>query len=63
MLCLSCAAGYCDYAACEKRTGTQLRQIQRQLGKPATVFTDLSSLVDALHLAGVTTDSERRAAP
>lgn len=62
MLYLSCAAGHCDYVSCEARTGTQLRQIQRQQDKPQTVFTDLSSLVEALHLAGTTTDSERRSA-
>jgi hypothetical protein len=62
MLYLSCAAGHCDYVVCEARTGTQLRQIQRQQGKPQTVFTSLSSLVEALHVAGTTTDTDRRAA-
>lgn len=61
MLFLSCAAGYVDYVAAEKHTGSQLRQIQQALGRKQTVFSTLHDLVGALTDAGVTTASEREA--
>lgn len=63
MLFLTCATAYCDFVVAENRTGTQLRQIQRSLDRPMTVFTTLTELVRELQLVGVTTDTERRGAP
>jgi hypothetical protein len=63
MLYLACAAGHCDYVVCETRTGTQLRQIQRRQGKPKSVCTSLSSLVEALRDADATTETEQRRTP
>lgn len=62
MLFLTCAAGHCDYVVAENRTGKQLGQIQRSRNSPVTVFTTLAALVDELDRAGVTTDTQRRAA-
>ncbi len=59
MFYLSCAAGYCDYVVGEVKTATHLQQIQRRQGKKVNVYSDLHSLVEALHADGVTTDTER----
>lgn len=48
MLHLSSAAGYAQYVCAEARTGTQLRDAQRALGRPETVFTTLNELVTAV---------------
>ena len=61
MLFLSCAAGYVDYVAAERHTGSQLRQIQQSLGRKVTVFSTLHDLVGALTDSGVKTASEREA--
>ncbi|QMW65331.1 hypothetical protein H4N58_14115 [Mumia sp. ZJ1417] len=63
MFYLSCAAGYCDYVVGEVKTATHLQQIQRRQGKKVNVYSDLHSLVEALHADGVTTDTERRNLP
>jgi hypothetical protein len=59
MFYLSCAAAYCDYVVGEVKTATHLQQIQRGLGKKVNVYSDLQSLVKALHQDGLTTDTER----
>jgi hypothetical protein len=59
MFYLSCAAAYCDYVVAETKTATHLQQIQRSLGMNVTVFSNLQSLVEALHADGLTTDTER----
>lgn len=59
MLHLSSAAGYANYVCAETRTGTQLRDAQRALGRPETVFTALSDLVTAVRGDGARADSER----
>ena len=43
----------------ETHTGTQLRDAQRALGRPETVFTTLSGLVTAVRSDGARADSER----
>lgn len=48
MFHLSSAAGYADYVCAETLTGTQLRDAQRMLGRPETVFTTLSDLITAI---------------
>lgn len=63
MFYLSCAAGYCDYVVGEVKTATHLQQIQRRQGKKVNVYSDLHSLVEALHADGVTTDTERSNLP
>lgn len=55
---LSCGAAYCDYTVAEKKTGTQLRQIQRSQGKVPRVFTTLHSAVEAMKADGVQTATE-----
>ena len=60
MFYLSCAAAYCDYVVGEIKTATHPQQIQRRLGRKVNVFSDLQSLVEALHADGLTTDTERR---
>jgi hypothetical protein len=59
MLYLSCAAAYCDYVVAETKTATHLQQIQRRLGMNVNVFSNLQSLVEALHADGLTTDTQR----
>lgn len=59
MFHLSSAAGYADYVCAEAHTGKQLKDAQRALGRPATVFTTLSDLVTAVRSDGVRTESER----
>lgn len=59
MFHLSSAAGYADYVCAEAHTGTQLRDAQRALGRPATVFTTLNDLVTAVRSNGVRADSEQ----
>ncbi|MQP34876.1 hypothetical protein GEO20_23315 [Rhodococcus erythropolis] len=56
---LSSAAGYASYVCAEAHTGTQLRDAQRTLGRPETVFTTLNELVTAVRSDGARTDSER----
>ncbi|WP_328467271.1 hypothetical protein OHA21_48550 [Actinoplanes sp. NBC_00393] len=58
MMALSCAAGYCDYVAAERHTGTQLRQIMSARGTPPNTFLTLAELVDALDRDGVKTAVE-----
>lgn len=48
MLHLSAAAAYADYVCAEVRTGTQLRDAQRTMGRRETVFTKLEDLVEAI---------------
>ncbi|WP_052667159.1 hypothetical protein [Nitriliruptor alkaliphilus] len=59
MFHLSSAAGYADYVCAETHTGTQLRDAQRALGRPETVFTTLNDLVTAVRSDGARADSER----
>lgn len=59
MFHLSNAAGYADYVCAETHTGTQLREAQRALGRPETVFTTLNDLVTALRRDGARAESER----
>jgi hypothetical protein len=59
MFHLSSAAGYAKYVCAEAHTGTQLRDAQRALGRPETVFTTLNDLVTAVRRDGARTDSER----
>lgn len=59
MFYLSCAAAYCDYVVAETKTATHLQQIQRKLGMKVNVSSNLRSLVEMLHVDGLTTDSER----
>jgi hypothetical protein len=59
MFHLSSAAGYADYVCAETHTGTQLREAQRALGRPETVFTTLSELVTTVRSDGARTASER----
>lgn len=56
---LSSAAGYATYVCAEAHTGTQLRDAQRALGRPQTVFTTLNDLVTAVRSDGARTESER----
>ena len=60
MFFLSCGSAYCDYVVGERKTVSQLTQIRRARGEETRAFRTLADLVDALHKAGVTTDSERR---
>jgi hypothetical protein len=59
MFHLSSAAGYADYVCAEAHTGTQLRDAQRALGRPETVFTTLDDLVTAVRRDGARAESER----
>jgi len=59
MFHLSSAAGYADYMCAEAHTGTQLRDAQRALGRPETVFTTLNDLVTAVRSDGARAESER----
>jgi hypothetical protein len=59
MFHLSSAAGYANYVCAEAHTGTQLRDAQRALGRPETVFTTLNDLVTAVRSDGARADSER----
>ncbi|MGK3955273.1 hypothetical protein ACLKOZ_03680 [Arthrobacter sp. R4] len=62
LIFLSCAAGYVDYVAAEKHTGTQLRQLKRSMPHgtdTSNVHTSLGSLVEKIRSDGVTTESER----
>ncbi|WP_156892830.1 hypothetical protein [Corynebacterium sputi] len=59
MFHLSSAAGYANYVCAEGHTGTQLRDAQRALGRPETVFTNLNDMVTAIRRDGVRTESER----
>lgn len=59
MFHLSSAAGYADYVCAETHTGAQLRDAQRALGRPETVFTTLSELVTAVRSDGARAESER----
>jgi hypothetical protein len=59
MFHLSSAAGYANYVCAEAHTGTQLRDAQRALGRPETVFTNLNDLVTAVRRDGARADSER----
>lgn len=59
MFHLSSAAGYANYVCAEGHTGTQLRDAQRALGRPETVFTSLSDLVTAVRRDGARAESER----
>jgi hypothetical protein len=59
MAFLACAAGHADYVAAEARTGAQLQQIQRSLGKRPSVFTKLAPLVERLTEDRVCTASEK----
>lgn len=59
MFHLSSAAGYANYVCAEAHTGTQLRDAQRALGRPESVFTTLNDLVTAVRSDGVRADSER----
>lgn len=56
---LSSAAGYANYVCAEAHTGKQLRDAQRALGRPETVFTTLNDLVTAVRRGGARTESER----
>lgn len=58
MFHLASAAGYADYVCAEAHTGTQLRDAQRALGRPETVFTTLSELVTAVRNGGARAQSE-----
>lgn len=59
MFHLSSAAGYVNYVCAEGHTGTQLRDAQRALGRPETVFTILNDLVTAVRRDGARAESER----
>lgn len=59
MFHLSSAAGYADYVCAEAHTGTQLRDAQRALGRPETVFTTLDDLVTTVRSDGARAESER----
>lgn len=59
MFHLSSAAAYADYVCAEAHTGTQLRDAQRALGRPETVFTTLPDLFNAIRSDGVRAESER----
>lgn len=59
MMYLSCAAGYADYVAAERHTGTQLRQIMESKGTPPNTFITLADLVEALDRDSVQTATER----
>lgn len=59
MFHLSSAAGYAEYVCAEAHTGTQLRDAQRALGRPETVFTTLNDLVTAVRRDGARAESER----
>ena len=63
MLHLSSAAGYADYVAAERHTGTQLRAAQQSLGRDVTVHASLSELVGALDRDGVKGAKERSPLP
>lgn len=63
MLYLSSAAAYSDYVCAEAHTGQQLRDAQRALGRPGTVFTTLDDLVTALRRDGARAESERSSHP
>ncbi|WP_026556951.1 hypothetical protein [Arthrobacter sp. 35W] len=58
LIFLSCAAGYTDYLAAEKHTGTQLKQM---LPNGASVHTTLESLVQKIREDGVRTAGEKEA--
>lgn len=60
---LSSAAAYADYVCAETHTGTQLREVQRALGRSETVFTALSDLVTTLRRDGARAESERSSDP
>jgi len=55
---LASAAGYANYVCAENHTGTQLRDAQRTLGRPETVFTSLTDLVSAVRRGGARAESE-----
>ncbi|MBM9468407.1 hypothetical protein [Nakamurella leprariae] len=59
MFHLASAAGYARYVCAEVHTGTQLRDAQRALGRPQTVFTSLNDLVTAVRRDGARAESER----
>lgn len=64
LIFLSCAAGYVDYVAAEKHTGTQLKQLKRS--KPhgtdaSNIHTALAPLVEKIRSDGVMTASEKSA--
>lgn len=59
MFYLSSAAGYADYVCAEAHTGTHLRDAQRALGRPETVFTTLNDLVTVVRRDGARAESER----
>ncbi len=59
MFQMSSAAGYANYVCAEAHTGTQLRDAQRALGRPETVFTSLNNLVTAVRKDGARAESER----
>ncbi|WP_235735344.1 hypothetical protein [Nocardioides alcanivorans] len=58
MFHLSTAAAYADYVCAETHTGTQLRDAQRALKRPVTVFTSLDALVTAVRRDGARAASE-----
>lgn len=65
LIFLSCAAGYVDYVAAEKHTGTQLRQLKRSMPigtNAANVHTALEPLVEKIRSDGVRTASEKQTA-
>ena len=59
MFHLSSAAGYADYVCAESHTGAQLRDAQRALERPETVFTNLTDLVTAIRRDGARGAAER----
>ncbi|MEV6361345.1 hypothetical protein [Nocardia asteroides] len=59
---LSSAAGYANYVCAETYTGTQLRDAQRTLGRPETVFTTLNELVTTIRNDGARVGSEHTGA-
>lgn len=64
LIFLSCAAGYVDYVAAEKHTGTQLRQLKRSMPngtEASNVHTALVPLVEKIRSDGVMSASEKSA--
>lgn len=58
MFHLSTAAAYADYVCAEAHTGRQLRDAQKALRRPVTVFTSLDDLVTAVRRGGARAEAE-----
>lgn len=59
MMFLTCAAGYADYVAGEKKTAKHIAQAQRAAGITVNTYPTLEELIDALARDGVRTVTER----